>query len=97
MLFPYRRPELFSQNSVSKHEIAGVPAVTIVAAVYSVFLLSVFYLWATESVYGLNNIRSVGFITVLFALSGAIYLGMRYYRSQEGVDLDTIQSEIPKD
>ncbi|PSP43509.1 hypothetical protein BRC68_06845 [Halobacteriales archaeon QH_6_64_20] len=97
MLFPYRRPELFSQNPISRYELGGVPVVSIVAAIYSVILLSVFYLWATDSVYGLNNLISIGFITFLFLLSGAIYLGMSYYRSQEGVDLSTIHSEIPKD
>jgi amino acid transporter len=97
MLFPWRRPDLFAENPVSKYEIAGVPVVSIVAAVYALILLSVFYLWATDGVYGLNNLRSIGFLALLYLLAAGIYAGMKYYRSQQGVDLETLHSEIPQD
>jgi len=97
MLFPWRRPELFSQNPVSNYTVAGVPLISIVAGVYTVILLSVFYLWFTQDVYGINNIRSIGFLAILYVLSAVVYLGMRYYRSQQGVELDNIHAEIPKD
>ena len=97
MLFPWRRPELFSQNPVSDWEVAGVPLLSIVAAVYAVILLVIFYLWATESVYGINNVRSAGFMVFLYLLAAGIYLAMRYKRRQEGVDLSEIHAEIPKD
>jgi len=97
MLFPWRRPELFSQNPVSKYEIAGVPVVSIVAAAYIVILGSAFYLWATEAAYGLNNMRSIGFIVSLYILAAVVYGGMRYYRARQGVELDQIHSEIPQE
>jgi len=97
MLFPWRRPQLFSENPVSKYEIAGVPAISIVAGVYAIVLLSVFYLWATQDVYGINNVRSVGFMVFLYLLAGAIYGTMKYYRRKEGVKLDEIHAEIPQD
>jgi amino acid transporter len=97
MLFPWRRPELFSQNPVSDWEIAGVPLVSIVAAVYGILLLVIFYLWATRDVYGINNIRSAGFMVFLYVLAAVIYLVMRYKRRQEGVELSEIHAEIPKD
>ena len=97
MLFPWRRPELFSQNPVSKYEIGGVPVVSIVAAAYVLILVSVFYLWATEGVYGLNNVRSAGFIALLYVLAAATYYGMKYYRAQQGVELDKVHSEIPQE
>jgi amino acid transporter len=98
MLFPLRRPELFSQNPVSEYEIGGVPVISVVAGVYALVLLSVFYLWATRDIYGLNNVYSGGFIAFLYVLAAAVYFGMRYYRKRkEGVDLGKIHSEIPKD
>ena len=97
MLFPVRRPELFEQNPVSKYRIGSVPVVSIVSGVYALILLSVFYFWATRDVYGLNNVRSAGFIAFLYLLAVAIYVGMRYYRKKQGVDLDRIHEEIPKD
>lgn len=97
MLFPFRRPELFSKNPISKYTISGVPVVSVVAAVYTVILLSVIYLWATESVYGLNNLKSVSFLAFLYFLAAIIYIGMRKYREQEGVELGNIHTEIPRD
>ncbi|MFB6353303.1 MAG: APC family permease [Halobacteriales archaeon] len=97
LLFPWRRPELFDQNPVSDWEIAGVPLTSIVAAVYAVILLVIFYLWATRDVYGINNVRSAGFMVFLYLLAAVIYLVMRYRRRQEGVDLSEIHAEIPKD
>jgi amino acid transporter len=97
MLFPWRRPELFSENPVAKYEIGGVPVISIVSGLYALILLSVFYLWATETVYGLNNVRSAGFMVFLYVLSGLIYVVMKYYRSQEGVELEDIHAEIPQD
>jgi len=97
MLFPYRRPELFSNNPVSDWEVAGVPVVSIVGALYALILLVVFWLWATNGVYGINNPRSAGFLALLYILAGVIYLGMKRHRQSEGVNLDKIHSEIPKD
>lgn len=97
MLFPLRRPELFEQNPISKYKVGSIPVVSIVAGVYAIILLTVFYLWATDPVYGLNNVRSAGFIAGLYILAILIYGGMRYYRKQEGVDISKIHAEIPKD
>jgi amino acid transporter len=97
MLFPWRRPELFSQNPVSDWEIAGVPLVSIVSAIYAVILLVIFWLWATRPVYGLKNVQSGGFMAFLYLLAAGIYLVMRYKRRQEGVELSEVHAEIPKD
>jgi amino acid transporter len=96
-LLPYRRPDLFSNTWISRYEIGGVPIVTIIGGVYMLFLLSVFYLWASTDVYGINNVRSAGFLILLYILAAGIYALMRYYRAREGVDLDKIHSEIPTD
>lgn len=97
MLFPWRRPELFSQNTMSDYEIAGVPLISIISGAYALFLLTVFYLWMTRDVYGLNNIRSGGFMVFLYVLAAGIYLVMKWYRKREGVDISNIHQEIPKD
>ncbi|MFB6360532.1 MAG: hypothetical protein ABEH59_04345, partial [Halobacteriales archaeon] len=94
---PWRRPELFSQNPVSDYEIAGIPVVSIVSAVYAVILLVIFWLWGTRPVYGLKNVQSGGFMVFLYLLAAGIYLVMRYKRRQEGVELSEIHAEIPKD
>jgi APA family basic amino acid/polyamine antiporter len=97
LLLPYRRPDLFSNTWISRYEIAGVPLVTIVGGIYAILLLSVFYLWATKAVYGINNVRSAGFMVLLYVLSAGIYFVMKWYRKKQGVNLDKIHSEIPTD
>ena len=97
LLLPYRRPDLFSNTWISRYEIAGVPLVTIVGAIYALLLLSVFYLWATKDVYGINNVRSAGFMVLLYVLSAGIYFLMKWYRKKQGGNLDKIHSEIPTD
>jgi len=96
-LLPYRRPELFENTWIADYDVAGVPLVSICGGIYVVFLLVVFALWATRDVYGINNVRSAGFMVLLYVLAGAIYFGMRWYRAREGVDMDKIHSEIPTD
>lgn len=97
MVFPLRRPELFSKSPVSKYKIGRIPVVSLIAAVYGGILLSVFWLWATKGVYGINNIYSGGFMIFMYAVAAVIYFIMKYYRKQEGVDLEKIHSEIPAD
>ncbi len=97
MLLPWRRPELFANHPMSNYEIAGVPLVSIVSAVYAIILVSVFWLWATKDVYGINNPKSAGFLVFLYALAAGIYFVMKWYRAQEGVNLEQIHSEIPTD
>ena len=95
VLLPYRRPELYSNTWISRYEPGGVPLVSILGGIYLLFLLSVFYLWAVTDVYGINNVQSAGFMVFLYLLAAGIYGVMRWYRAQEGVDLQKIHSEIP--
>ncbi len=96
-LLPFRRPDLFSNTYISRFEVGGVPMVSIVGVVYMSLLLSVFYLWGVRDVYGINNVRSAGFMFVLYLLAAVVYAAMRWYRARQGVDLERIHSEIPTD
>ncbi|MCR6692426.1 MAG: hypothetical protein MRT15_08540 [archaeon YNP-LCB-003-016] len=96
LLFPARRPGLFSKNPVAKYRASGVPLVSIVSAIYIIFLLYVFWLWAVDPVYVVNNPYSAGFMIFLYVLSAAIYFSFKYYRKKkEGIDLSRVFEEIP--
>jgi len=96
LLFPLRRPGLFSANPIAKYRIGGIPLVSIASIIYIAFLLYVFWLWAVDPVYGVNHPYSACFMIFLYILAAAIYYSFKYYRKKkEGFDLSRVFEEIP--
>ena len=93
--FPYRRRALY-QASVSAKEVAGIPLV--VVAGIGAILTSVFLYWAFfhYPFFGLQAKQNI-----VYWVGGAVafgllwYLGARYVRQQEGIDIDRVYAEIP--
>jgi amino acid transporter len=93
--FPYRRRALY-QASVSAKEVAGIPLV--VVAGIGAILTSVFLYWAFfhYPFFGLQAKQNI-----VYWVGGAVafglvwYLGARYVRQQEGVNIDRVYAEIP--
>jgi amino acid transporter len=93
--FPYRRRALY-QASVSAKEVAGIPLV--VVAGIGAILTSVFLYWAFfhYPFFGLQAKQNI-----VYWVGGAVafgllwYLGARYMRRQEGIDIDRVYAEIP--
>ena len=92
---PYRRRALY-QASVSAKEVAGIPLV--VVAGIGAILTSVFLYWAFfhYPFFGLQAKQNI-----VYWVGGAVafgllwYLGARYVRQQEGIDIDRVYAEIP--
>jgi amino acid transporter len=96
MLFPLRRPKLFEKNPVSKYKVGRIPWISIASAIYLGFLLAIFWLWASQSVYGINSVYSLPFGIGMYVLAAAIFFFFRYYRKKkEGIDLERVFEEIP--
>jgi amino acid transporter len=92
LLFPLRRPSLFNANPLARYK----PVVIISSIIYIVFLLYIFWLWAVDPVYGVNNPYSAGFMIFLYILAAALYLSIKYYRKKkEGFDLSRVYEVIP--
>jgi hypothetical protein len=93
--FPDRRRALY-QASVATKEIAGIPLVVI--AGIGAILTSVFLYWAffRYPFFGLQAKQNI-----IYWVGGAVvfgllwYLGAKYVRQQEGVDIDRVYVEIP--
>jgi amino acid transporter len=93
--FPYRRRPLYLA-SVSAKEVAGIPLVVI--AGIGAILTSVFLYWAFfhYPFFGLQAKQNI-----VYWVGGAVafgllwYLGARYVRRQEGIDIDRVYAEIP--
>ena len=93
--FPYRRKALY-QASVSAKEVAGIP-LTVIAGIGAI-LTSVFLYWAFFH-YPFFGLQAR--LNIIYWVGGAVlfgllwYVGARYLRQQEGVNIDRVYAEIP--
>jgi basic amino acid/polyamine antiporter, APA family len=93
--FPYRRRALY-QASVSAKEVAGIP-LSVIAGI-GALLTTAFLYWAliNYSFFGVKTEANLGYWlggTVAFGLLW--YLGARYVRRTQGIDIDRVYAEIP--
>lgn len=94
-LLPWRARRLYEASPLARWKIAGIPMVTVTAAVFSAFLVFNLVMWFKDGVYGVNNAKSLGYMALLYAVAIGIYLTSRLIQSRRGVSLAKVQSEIP--
>lgn len=98
IVLPYRKKTkaLWEQSPAAKYKIGGVPVISICGILTFVILwIPLYYLWATNPLYGVNNLTSGAFVVSLFVISAAIYGIMKLYRKRENIDLNLVFGEIP--
>lgn len=100
IILPWRRPDLYEASPVARYKVAGVPAISIVAAISAIFLLFMLYEWFFNSsnLYGTSfqaTTNSVVYFAATYVVAIAIYVGARIVRSRQGIDLRRIHREIP--
>jgi len=92
-ILPWYKPRIFNNSPVAhlKVVISGAGLVT------SIILAWTIYLWLTDPLYaiGIGNANSIIFLGALYGLAALLYVGARFYRRSQGVDLDAIHGEIP--
>jgi APA family basic amino acid/polyamine antiporter len=95
-VFPYRRPEMYENSPISEWEIAGIPFMTIVGAITTVYMLGMLWFFFTDPLVGATTTPSLVAVGGVFVLGFVIFYGMRYYRRQyQGIDIDKAFQEIP--
>ena len=99
ILLPYLKPELYGASPIVKYKIAGVPLITVAGVIFGAFLLFLLYEWLIDPLQlygiGLSNTSSVIYMGAMYLLALVIYLGFKYYRKSEGINIDKIYEEIP--
>ncbi len=99
ILLPYIKKDLYEASPIAKYKIAGVPLITIAGVIFGGFLLFLLYEWIIDPLQlygiGLANTSSVVFMLVNYALALVIYLGFRWYRRRQGLNIDKVYEEIP--
>jgi len=95
IILPYKDPELYKASPIARLKVFGLPLITVTGVIFGAFLLFLFYMWATDAVYGINEPTSYIYMAVLYTISILIYIGSKAYRKKQGINLDEIHKSIP--
>jgi hypothetical protein len=99
ILLPYVKPDLYNASPIAKYKVAGIPLITVAGIIFGGFLVFLLYEWLIDpnKLYGisLNNTSSVIYMAAMYGLALVVYLGFKFYRKKEGIDINKIYKEIP--
>jgi amino acid transporter len=92
-ILPWYKPEIFNNSPVAhlKVVISGAGLITSIILAWTIFM------WLSNPLYaiGVGNTTSILFLGVVYGVAAILYVGARFVRSRQGIDLDAIHSEIP--
>jgi amino acid transporter len=96
-ILPWWKPDMYRSSPIARYNVLGVPLISLAGGITTLFLGWVLYLWLTDPLYaiGVGNPTSIIFLGVLYGIAALVYVGARFYRRSQGVDLDAIHAEIP--
>jgi amino acid transporter len=97
ILLPYRRPELFeSAPDMVKRRVGGVPLIVIAGVVNLVLFTIILYSSFTlPSFAGPVGAVAVAFVLGIYVVGLVIYFIAAVIRTQQGINLNLLYSEIP--
>lgn len=95
ILLPYKDKELYESSPVARYKLFGIPWISVAGVVFGAFLAFNLYKWITDSVYGVNNPTSAVYMVVMYVLAVILYIGSKWYRRRQGIDLDMVYKNIP--
>jgi APA family basic amino acid/polyamine antiporter len=94
-ILPWRRREIYNASPIARFRVAGIPLVTFAASLFILFLVFCLFKWLQDDTYGINDGGSLIFMGALYALALVIFVGSRFYRRRQGMDLSMSYGEIP--
>jgi len=97
-VMPYRKrtKALWEASPASKYKVGKVPVITIAGILgIGFYWIPTYYLWITDSRYGVNDPLSAVVVIASFAVGAALYYTMKRYRARQGINLDLIYMELP--
>jgi amino acid transporter len=95
-IFPYRRRDLYEGSAV-RRSVAGIPLMSIIAAVSTAFFGLLIYWYASRSVLGANTQTGWIAIGVIFGLGIVIYPISKWLNRERGIDLGVSFRTLPPD
>jgi hypothetical protein len=80
---------------VARYKLFGVPAITLVGLGSSLFMAYLLVIWLSDGVFGVNNVDSLIYMGILYAIALTIYVIAKVVRARQGMGLDEAMHEIP--
>ena len=99
ILLPWIKPDLYKASPIAKYKILGIPLISVAGVIFGGFLIFLLYEWIIDpnGLYGIgiSNTSSIIYMLSMYLLALLIYVGFKWYRKREGIDIDKIYEEIP--
>jgi hypothetical protein len=99
ILLPFVKKDLYNASPIAKYKVFGIPLITVAGVIFAGFLIFLLYEWLIDpnKLYGigLSNISSVIYMLAMYVLALIIYVGFKWYRKRQGIDIEKIYEEIP--
>jgi basic amino acid/polyamine antiporter, APA family len=95
MIMPWRLKRVYENSAVSRYKLFGIPAITLAGLGSSLFMAYLLIIWLSDGVFGVNNVDSLIYMAILYAVALAIYVAAKIVRARQGMGLDQAMNEIP--
>jgi amino acid transporter len=94
-ILPWYKPAIFENSSIANLKIlvSGAGLLTVIVLGWTIWA----WLFDANNLYGIGtkNANSIIFLGVVYGAAAVLYIGARFVRRSQGIDLDAIHSEIP--
>ena len=95
IVLPWRKKSLYENSPIARYKLGGIPMITITGFITAAFLGFNLWKWFTNSLYAVNNHKSLVFMGIMYVMAIVLYVIARVYRKSQGIDLKAIYQEIP--
>jgi basic amino acid/polyamine antiporter, APA family len=95
MVMPWRLKRIYEASPLARYKLGPVPLITVVAAAFAAFLILNLIWWLKDSIYGVNNAKSLIYMGILYAMAAAIWIIAWAVRRSQGMGLEAVAREIP--
>jgi APA family basic amino acid/polyamine antiporter len=95
MIMPWRRRRIYENSPAARYKLFGIPLITVAGFGSSCFMVYLLVIWLSDGVFGVNNIDSLIYMGILYAIAVAIYVAAKVVRSRQGMPLEQAIREIP--
>lgn len=96
MVFPYTKREMYESTAVARYKVAGVPVMSICAAVFLVFAIFVDEQCLAVKALGVNGSNGLIYLGGCYAITALIYVATKLYRKhRQDLDLSLVYQELP--
>jgi basic amino acid/polyamine antiporter, APA family len=94
-IMPWRLKRVYQNSAVANYKFLGLPALTVVGIGSAAFMAYLLIIWLSDGVFGVNNIDSLIYMGILYAIALIIYVVAKVVRARQGMRLDEALHEIP--